>query len=691
MLNYLRVRNFQKHVAFTHRFVPGLTVCVGPNWSGKSTLLRAILYALYGSSALKIGSKHLSTRHQVAPFHVELGFTVQGVLYHIERGPQRAQLIRLDQPAQPLATGQTGVTAAVEALIGTARSFTSYQVAWQGEAGALLTLGSAKLAQHITAVTGVDLVDRVLDLIRDERSGLQWAKQRLSMLTEPLAEANEQATELKAQWLSASGEIRSAQQRSQRHQQAAVAAYAHYQEMTQRYQTWVAWAQQEARRQTELNAARTTLQQAETALAECPPGAVDKAVATLLELESRAQQRLHGESREEELRRHITQLTDRLGSLPQGAPVDVEALRSEHRQAVEAERAVRVELESQEALVAGSVCPTCKRPFGDTAHLPPPATLDNLRQRLIPLAQQAKEYETAVADAERHNRGLTLAQPMVDELAEKRRQLSEVRAALSAVPAVSALELAAARNAHNSAVRAEANRQTERHIRETALKRVAELSEPLPPVAACSQEEVEQAAAAYGVAYRQHQATEAALQDARSRYSGLRDRLRDSRARLWSLRREAVSLALDARQEQLLGELGKYLRDNRDRFTKSAWDALLAYASDFVRQASDGAISALRRDEQGDFTFVEAGEPMPLELASGMQLAILGVGVKLALGAAIGSNFDVLLLDEVSAAASDENALRLTECLAATGQQVLLVSHRMADTVPAHDVIALAA
>ncbi len=145
MLNYLRVRNFQKHAAFSHRFVPGLTVCVGPNWSGKSTLLRAIVYALYGSSALKLGAKHLSTRQQQEPFHVELGFTIQGVAYHLERGPSRAQLTSQDKL---IATGQTGVTAAVEALIGSARAFTSYQVAWQGEASALLTLGSAKLSQH---------------------------------------------------------------------------------------------------------------------------------------------------------------------------------------------------------------------------------------------------------------------------------------------------------------------------------------------------------------------------------------------------------------------------------------------------------------------------------------------------------------------------------------------------------------
>jgi ABC-type polysaccharide/polyol phosphate transport system ATPase subunit len=72
-----------------------------------------------------------------------------------------------------------------------------------------------------------------------------------------------------------------------------------------------------------------------------------------------------------------------------------------------------------------------------------------------------------------------------------------------------------------------------------------------------------------------------------------------------------------------------------------------------------------------------------------MQLSILGVAIKLALMAAVGSRFDVLLLDEVSAAASDDNALRLTECLAETGQQIFLVSHREADAVAAQEVLTL--
>ena len=115
----------------------------------------------------------------------------------------------------------------------------------------------------------------------------------------------------------------------------------------------------------------------------------------------------------------------------------------------------------------------------------------------------------------------------------------------------------------------------------------------------------------------------------------------------------------------------------------------MAYASTFVQEASGGALTELRRTAGGEFTYVEDGEELPLELASGQQLAILGVAAKLALAAAVGSSFEVLLLDEVSAAASDDNALQLATCLARTGQQILLVSHRDADAAVAADVVSL--
>ena len=52
MLTTLTLTNFQKHAHLTHTFKPGLTLVTGQNWSGKTTILRAVLYALFGTSAV---------------------------------------------------------------------------------------------------------------------------------------------------------------------------------------------------------------------------------------------------------------------------------------------------------------------------------------------------------------------------------------------------------------------------------------------------------------------------------------------------------------------------------------------------------------------------------------------------------------------------------------------------------------
>lgn len=687
MLNYLRVARFQKHLSFAHTFKPGLTVCVGPNWSGKSTLVRAIVYALYGTGPLKLGVKHLASRQQNQMFHVELGFTVGGLPYHLERSPTKAQL---NQGDQLVATGQTGVTAAVENLIGLAKSFINYQVAWQGEASALLTLGSARLAQHINAVTGVDVVDQVLEQIRDERAGLKWIKDRSDNAAEQYAAVSARMAELEQRHQAELAQLRQARAHHQQCRAATLRGYARYEDASQRYQAWTEREKGEALRQAELAAVQQLLAKIERSLRELSTETTDDALERLLTLEARMHRFIQQQKHKVELERVCVQLYERQQILPTGKELDVPALREVRNQAEDAKRKAKAELDVIEARVKGRVCPACKRPFdGEEDESELLAEVDAMRDRLHGLTLAAYNAEAAITHAERHNADLRHREELVAELATRQQELAEVKVALQELGEVKEKDLKAAKQAHQKAVASTSNRRMEEYARDEAQQRLAKLQKPLPPVPPASQEEVRDATSAYQGLYQQDQEADVALRAAESRYSTSRTQIKAGRPRLWALRHEATEAAQQVLRDSRLAELSKYLRDNRDRFSKGAWDTLLSYASDFVRQASDGAISALQRDEQGDFTFVEDGDEMPLELASGMQLAILGVAVKLALGAAIGSNFDVLLLDEVSAAASDENALRLTECLAATGQQVFLISHRMADTVPAHDVIEL--
>ena len=168
MLNQLTLTNFQKHAHLTHTFKPGLTLVTGPNWAGKTTIIRAVLYALFGTSAVNVKAGNLVARNNTG-MEVNLTFQVGEQPYHVVRGPKKAELYRGGILA---ASGQTPVTAMIESLIGDAKSFLTFQTARQGEASGLLTLGAAKLAQHIDTVTGVDTVDQVLERAKEVRDAL---------------------------------------------------------------------------------------------------------------------------------------------------------------------------------------------------------------------------------------------------------------------------------------------------------------------------------------------------------------------------------------------------------------------------------------------------------------------------------------------------------------------------------------
>jgi DNA repair exonuclease SbcCD ATPase subunit len=143
--------------------------------------------------------------------------------------------------------------------------------------------------------------------------------------------------------------------------------------------------------------------------------------------------------------------------------------------------------------------------------------------------------------------------------------------------------------------------------------------------------------------------------------------------------------AVTARLDKLLA-LSGFLRKNREIFMQQLWDNLLGYTNKFISDATGGAMTEFIRDE-GSFYYVENGIVFPVACASGMQTAILGVALKLSLGAALGVDSPILLLDEVTAAGSAENSAVFVELLKEQAGQVFLVTHREADAALADWVI----
>lgn len=152
---------------------------------------------------------------------------------------------------------------------------------------------------------------------------------------------------------------------------------------------------------------------------------------------------------------------------------------------------------------------------------------------------------------------------------------------------------------------------------------------------------------------------------------------------------KAAAEVLKHRQD--VSELQAYVRTNRDRFMSEVWDGVLAQASQFASNCSNGDIRSICRIDE-EFCFDEGlSETLPVKgCASGAQRTFMGIGVKAALAMMMNTGFNTLLLDEPAADLRDERSVALVAALKATGQQVIIVSHSMADAALADNTIEIA-
>ena len=157
-------------------FPDGLSGICGPNGVGKSKLIEAIGYALYGAASpvLPKGDKvsDLPSRANItgqAVARVELLLEVRGQRYEIIRS-RREATIRLHDTAEPLATGAKAVTAKViELLHLSPAAYYGTFVAQQKEVAGLQTLSPDERKRLVNRLIGIEQVEHALKLAEDER------------------------------------------------------------------------------------------------------------------------------------------------------------------------------------------------------------------------------------------------------------------------------------------------------------------------------------------------------------------------------------------------------------------------------------------------------------------------------------------------------------------------------------------
>lgn len=135
--------------------------------------------------------------------------------------------------------------------------------------------------------------------------------------------------------------------------------------------------------------------------------------------------------------------------------------------------------------------------------------------------------------------------------------------------------------------------------------------------------------------------------------------------------------------------LQKHLKDNAEGYMGKVWATFLAQASRVASQCTGGDIQGLARTEDGSFTYIEDGEEMQLEEASGAQEAIIGLAVQLALSSAAPCHLNLLLLDEPTADMDPNCSMATIAAMKALGQQVVFVSHQQTDNSLCDNAITL--
>jgi DNA repair exonuclease SbcCD ATPase subunit len=170
MLKALRTKNFRKLTDNEFIFGDGLQVVRGSNEAGKTTMIEAITYALFGIKACREALDDVVTWGQpVSKLSVELELEIEGRLYTITRKKAGAEVNYVDAAGKPQkVVGQTEVGAFVERALGVSNATVSrLMLASQGAIRGALEAGPKATMELIEQLANFDVIDGVIEAITE--------------------------------------------------------------------------------------------------------------------------------------------------------------------------------------------------------------------------------------------------------------------------------------------------------------------------------------------------------------------------------------------------------------------------------------------------------------------------------------------------------------------------------------------
>lgn len=174
-LKSLKLENFRQHESSYLEFNEGITIINGVNGSGKSTILEAISWAIYGTDAAR-GNKDSIKFNRAKPrtrVCVELVFEIDKDIYRVIRHLDKAE-VYIGENEAPVVTSQQEVTRYLTEKTGMTRhEFFNTYFTGQKELNFLKNQGATERKKFISRVLNYNKIRNAQEAARIDKNGLE--------------------------------------------------------------------------------------------------------------------------------------------------------------------------------------------------------------------------------------------------------------------------------------------------------------------------------------------------------------------------------------------------------------------------------------------------------------------------------------------------------------------------------------
>lgn len=712
VLEGVSLRCFKRHGELDVSFSPNVTAIRGPNYAGKSSVLQALFFAMFGVTAVP-GGKAAILKDGAKEVTVKFFFTVDG---------EEAQVIRTLGAAsvyvkgELVASGNTVVSKWFEDLFGMEQK-TVMMLAYssQGETSAMVTLGATALNRIIETVADTDYIDTLM-----EKAGkiATKADAELSVLgafvdITPLSEAVEgyeqqlkEMNNLLLELMVRRDLLKAEAERNKRTLNEAVDNNT----KAQKYKSDLATLENL------LEYKQTSLVRHEEQYGDVLNGRdYDTEINELNDQVAALRRAVSNYNAIKVVREGAESGLKKVTDWLEGPGAQMEKDWNEiHPQWVKAQAAVEQEetilaslkeelgASSRELLkaekdLANSICATCKRPLDEshveharTEHAVLKEKVDEQikavgRQTLTMVAHKDKaNVLKAKLPDEQWKQWKVKATQAQEDYVLKLAGLPELEEPDESKVSVMDRQIGELLNTRKSANQAISTRETLKKGIEDAKIALGELlTHPLEVVDILPLRQlVDSSAQTYNESVSELNKMSMDMKALGVELKSTKDKL------LLETDRNNRRKTAEVRASRFKA-LQKWLRDNKAAFMENIWNGLLGVCSDFVAQVTSNRVTQIERDPDGTFYFTENGSRLPMVCASGGQKSIVGVGIRIALATLLPQACRFVALDEPSAELNDEHAAALAGALRGQDRQVILVTHREGDEFASDAVVVL--